>query len=202
MDGVLARKIVNDIKKEMFRKSIHLCTAFVPLLLAVAKWPVIGLLMLALILYSISEMLRLRGVRIPLVAHITETAARKRDEGRFVLGPCTLCIGVILSSMLFPEKCASCGILALAFGDGLASLVGKIAGRRELPLMGGKTAEGSLACFGAIFLAIALFVVPDAKAALILALVGTGIEMLPLKDFDNILIPVVISALAHFCFGF
>ncbi len=201
MNGILARKYMNDIKKELFRKSIHLCTALVPLLLYVAKWPVIALLVCALVLYTVSESLRLKGIPIPLISRITETAARKRDEGKFVLGPCTLCIGVILSALLFPEKCSYCGIYALAFGDGFASLVGKIWGKHELPAMHGKTAEGSLSCFAAIFLAVMILVGPPPGSALVLALAGTVIEVLPLKDLDNIFIPVLVTSLAHFMFS-
>lgn len=203
MDGILTRKYINDIRKELFRKSIHLCTAFVPFLLSIAFWPVMGLLCAALILYTLSEVLRLKGINIPIISKITVTAARKRDEGRFVLGPVTLVTGVLLTALVFgPTSCTYCGIYALAFGDGLASLVGKVFGTHKIPGTRGKSVEGSLACFIAIFTAT-LVLVPNTswKSSLVLALAGTLTEVLPLKDFDNVLIPLLLAAISHFVFG-
>ncbi len=203
MEGILARKYINDIKKELFRKTIHLCTAAIPFLLSLAYVPVMALLLTALVLYSLSELLRLKGINIPLVSKITVTAARKRDEGRFVLGPVTLVLGILLTAGIFqPRDCAFCGIYALAFGDGLASLVGKVFGTHKIPCTKGKSVEGSLACFVAIW-ASTLLLVPqtDWKICLVLALCGTITEVLPLKDFDNVLIPLLIAAVAHVGFG-
>ena len=91
----------NSILKEVFRKSIHLCSAFIPLFLTFAKYPVIILLLCALVLYTISEILRLNGISIPVISKVTEVAARKRDENKFVLGPVTLVVGIVIASLLF-----------------------------------------------------------------------------------------------------
>lgn len=204
MDGVLTRKYINDIRKELFRKTIHLGTAAIPFLLSVAAGPVMVLLVIALVLYTISECLRLKGIDIPIISRITVTAARKRDEGRFVLGPVTLVLGILLTALFFGPKssCTFCGIYALAFGDGLASLVGKIFGTHKIPGTRGKSVEGSLACCIAIFTATLVLVrYTDWKISLVLALAGTITEVLPLKDFDNVLIPVLLAAIAHLAFG-
>ena len=52
--GIVERQRLNAIFKELFRKSIHICSSFVPLFLRLAYWPVIGLLVLALIAYTVS----------------------------------------------------------------------------------------------------------------------------------------------------
>ena len=89
---------------------------------------------------------------------------------------------------MLPPDCARVGIYALAFGDGLASLGGKIYGRVKLPHTGGKTLEGSLTCFAAVF--ISTFLVTKLSiVSLIVAFVATIIEVLPLGDWDNMLIP-------------
>ena len=151
--GILARQRLNYIFKELFRKSIHICSSFVPLFLKFAYWPVIAGLVFLLIFYSVCELLRLKGKNIPLISKVTEIAARKRDENKFVLGPVTLVLGILLAALFLPYECARVGIFALSFGDGLASLVGKLIGKVTIPGAHGKTVAGSLTCFTAVFIA-------------------------------------------------
>lgn len=185
--------------KELVRKSIHLCAAIVPALVMWNKELTLLLLSLVLLLYFVAEGMRQRGIRLPVISSLTELAARSRDEGKFVMGPVTMALGVIITVLAFPEKSACLGIYALAFGDGFASLVGKLFGRCRIPLMHGKTAEGSLACFAAVF-AITLLVTGDTACALILACAGTCIELLPLLDLDNFFIPILIAGIAEIYF--
>lgn len=193
--GIIERQRLNSIKKELFRKSIHICASFTPLLFYVAKTPSVILLASVLIIYIICEILRLKGYQVPLVSKITETAARKRDENKFVLGPVTLVCGILISAIFFPLQNATFGIFALAFGDGFASLVGKLIGKVSIPGSHGKTVAGSLACFFAVFCAAFVFG-KNCTVAFILAFCSMLLEILPLSDFDNILIPVSISAIS------
>lgn len=195
--GIFVRRYLNDILKECFRKGIHLCSSFVPLLLAFAHDLTIVLLFLALILYLISEVLRFKGFNIPVISVITNIAARKRDENHIVWGPVTLVIGILISSIFFDLKPATVGILALAFGDGTASLMGKLFGKTQIPFTGGKTVVGSLSCFFAVFVSSSL-VLTNVAMGLILGFIAMIIEMLPLKDFDNICIPVVLASIVQF----
>ena len=187
------RKYSNAIAKELFRKSIHICSATVPFFLSRWYAPTIAALFALLLGYIVSETLRLRGKTVPLVSAITAAAARKRDENKFVLGPVTLCTGIILCALLcHPIQAASVGIFALAFGDGIASLAGRLFGSVRIPGTAGKSVEGSLACFTAIFCATYLFS-HSTFTALVIALCGMLIEVIPLKDMDNIAIPVIIG---------
>ena len=190
--GIVQRQRINAIFKELFRKSIHICSSFVPLFLGLAYWPVIILLVLAVIAYTVSEILRSKNINIPLISKITEIAARKRDENRFVLGPVTLVCGILLAALLLPLDCARIGIFALAFGDGLASLMGKLIGKITIPGAHGKTAAGSLTCFFAVFLST-FCCCGNCLIALIIGLCAMFIEILPLADFDNLIIPPVIG---------
>lgn len=194
--------------KELFRKSIHLCAALVPFLLERFYYLTIGLLIFALIAYTICEFLRLKGIKIPLVSKITEIAARQRDQDKFVLGPVTLVLGILICIFIndYPPSC-KIGIFALAFGDGLASLCGKFFGRVHIPLTRGKTVAGSLTCFIAVFISSFLVFnsVPGnvsgaTGAALFIAGVSMFIELLPLADMDNIIIPPVTGFLSLLCF--
>lgn len=183
--------------KELFRKSIHLCSAAIPLCLKHFYLLTVILLVLVVIGYSLCEILRLKGHQIPIISKITEIAARKRDEGKFVFGPVTLVIGILTAAIFLPLKNATIGIFALAFGDGLASLCGKFIGHVHIPFTKGKTAAGSLACFSAVYIS-SFTVCKDALLSLKLASIGMFLELIPLKDFDNILIPIVIGGLSMF----
>ena len=98
-------------------------------------------------------------------------------------------LGALLALMLYPERAAFIAIYALAFGDGISSIAGKLFGRREIPFTGGKTFAGSLACFMTVFLA-ACILYGNVPVAFCIALTATVLEALPAKDFDNVLIPV------------
>ena len=197
--GIIARQRLNSLLKELFRKTIHICSSFVPLFLKLAYWPVIILLFLVVTGYSVCEMLRMKGYSIPLVSKITEVAARKRDENKFVLGPVTLVIGILLAALILPLESARVGIFALAFGDGLASLTGKMIGKITIPGAKGKTVAGSLACFLAVYIST-FCCCKNCFVSLIVAVVAMFIEVLPLSDFDNVLIPVSIGTIFYFLF--
>lgn len=194
--GIDVNKSLASLKKEIFRKSIHICTAFVPLVFHFYGNVVVVLLVLAGIFYFVSEILRQKGISVPLISLITVTAARKRDEDKIVFGPVTLVLGVVLALLLWQEKFAVAGILALALGDGFASLAGKTFGRIQLPFTGGKTAAGSITCFFAIY-SSSFIVLKNTEISLILAAAGTVIEGLPLKDFDNVFIPLILGGMAQ-----
>lgn len=178
-----------EIKKEIFRKSIHLCGAFIPFFLKKDFWLIIILLLLVCVIYFISELLRLKNIRMPIVSHITIFASRKRDENKVSLGPITLVLGIVLASILLPLNYATAGIFALSFGDGFASLVGKIFGKIKISHTGGKTLEGSLACFFAVAISVSLLT-KNILLGFLTGLFAMLIEILPLLDFDNLIIPV------------
>ena len=191
------------ILKELFRKSIHLCSSVVPWFFAAYYWYTVYGLLIIVSLYYFCEIARLEGHPVPLVSLITETASRQRDECKFVLGPVTLVLGIVFAALVLPLSCAKIGIFALAFGDGLASLAGKMFGRIKIPHTGGKTLEGSLTCFIAVF--ISTYVVTRLPiVSAIVALTAMLIEVLPLGDWDNMIIPTatggVYYLLAVLCF--
>ena len=190
--GILARQRLNYIFKELFRKSIHICSSFVPLFLGIAYWPVIAGLGILVSFYSVCEFLRLKGKTIPLISKVTEIAARKRDENKFVLGPVTLVFGILLAALFLPLDCARVGIFALSFGDGFASLGGKYIEKITIPGAHGKTVAGSLTCFTAVFIA-AFCCCLLCLVILLVSIFAMLIEVLPLADFDNLLIPISIG---------
>ena len=187
----------NDLLKEIVRKAIHLCAAFVPLCLWLAYTPTLVALAACLAGYCAAEALRIKGVTVPVVSSVTAAAARKRDANAFVLGPVTLAAGIIITAAAFDPVSARVGILSLALGDGIASLAGKCFGKTRIPFTRGKTCAGSLACWTAVF-AAAFAVTGSARAAFFTACAGMALEILPLKDLDNLLLPVALAALNQF----
>jgi phytol kinase len=186
---------------EFFRKSIHMLIGFVPFLASKHLNFTIYAVVLALFLYSLNEYLHFTGKRnFLLISWVTELASRDRDKGHFVLGPLTLFTGVLISLLVFSPPYSTLAIYALAFGDGLASLVGKVWGKTVLPFFNGKTLEGSLACFVAVYLA-SFYVLHDFLKALIIAVFATLLEAVPLRDFDNIIIPIGTGLFSIFLLG-
>jgi dolichol kinase len=183
-------RISEEIRTELVRKSIHMLIGLVPLLassLGVAA--ALGVLTGGAVFYSWAEFRRRAGFSVFVVSQLTVFAARTRDKDRFVLGPVTLALGAMIALMLYPEPAATVAIYALAFGDGFSSIVGKLVGEVRIPFTGGKTLEGSLACFFSVF-AAATAVTGRVVHAFWIALLATIIEALPLRDLDNIILPV------------
>jgi dolichol kinase len=188
--------IFADAKTEVIRKSIHFLVALCPGM-AVINYPLTVLaLMTGVLGYTIMEQMRLAGVEVPLVSTLTSMASRPRDMNHFVLGPVTLGIGALLALLLFPSPAACIGIYALAFGDGFASLVGKLFGKVRPAFLHGKSIEGSMACFFAVFIS-AWLVSQNYTVALAAAVAATTVEALPLKDYDNVALPLIVGAVAQ-----
>ncbi|MFP4331166.1 MAG: diacylglycerol/polyprenol kinase family protein [Alkalispirochaetaceae bacterium] len=188
--------ISREIKKELVRKAIHFLIALVPLLSSLlGSMPTLAILAGGVLTYTYAEWKRGQGVTIPFISRITLYASRERDTGHFVLGPVTLGLGAMIALMLYPEPAASVAIYALAFGDGVASVIGKLFGRIKLPASGGKTVEGSLACFLAVLLA-SYTVVHNLPGAIALAFGAALLEAAPTEDLDNLILPTGVGFLA------
>jgi dolichol kinase len=188
---------IQELKTEVVRKAIHFLIALSPGMAALNRPLTEALLMLGVLLYSCMEYLRLSGVAVPVISALTARAARSRDQGRFVLGPVTLGLGALLALLLYPSPAAAIAIYALAFGDGFASLVGKLFGRIRPAFLCGKSVEGSLACFCAVLVS-AYGVSANFKTAFLAAASATLVEALPLEDYDNLALPLTVGLIIHF----
>jgi dolichol kinase len=124
-------------------------------------------------------------------------ASRPKDMGRFVMGPVTLGLGALLALMLYPSPAAAIAIYALAFGDGFAGLVGKFFGKTRPAFLLGKSFEGSVACFTAVFVS-AYAVSGSIQVAAVAAFTATVVEALPLEDYDNLVLPVTVGLAVFF----
>jgi dolichol kinase len=177
------------MRGEVVRKALHLLIALVPLLASLSVPFTLALLAFGTLVYTLAETSRRNGHPVILVSRLTLIASRAADRSRFVLGPITLGLGAMVSLMLYPEPAASIAIYALAFGDGFASLVGRLVPGPRIPFAKGKSVMGSLACFAAVFVSSYPLVRTPAEAGIV-AFTATALEAVPSGDFDNLLVPV------------
>jgi dolichol kinase len=147
------------------------------------------LMMVGILFYTCAESMRFLGFSLPLVSSVTGAVLREREYGRFAGGPVTLGLGALLALLLFPPSIAAAAIYALAFGDSAATLVGRFIGRLRPAFLSGKSIEGSLACF-TVSIFSAYYALRDWKSALVMGFVAMVVDALPLKDFDNLLMPL------------
>ena len=180
-----------DLRTELFRKSIHILIALVPPLAAYAgRSTTLALLAGGVVFYTYAEIQRVRGCRIPLITRVTTAAARREDlPGRIIIGPMTLGLGAMISLLLYPQTVSLIAIYALAFGDSASSIIGRAFGRIPLGPWHYKTLEGSLACFFTVLL-ITLRISGSLSCAFLVAFTATVLEALPVRDLDNIIIPM------------
>lgn len=181
--------VPSDFRGEAVRKGLHLLIALVPSLASLSVPLTLALLAAGTLFYALAETSRRHGHPVVVVSSLTRLASRAADRERFVLGPITLGLGAMVALMLYPEPAASLAIYALAFGDGFASLVGRLVPGPRIPFVKGKSLAGSLACFTAVFVA-SLPLVRDPSQAAALAFTATVLEVFPSGDFDNLLVPV------------
>lgn len=181
----------NTMQKELVRKSIHMTIAFIPALASFNNNFATALLLGGVLFYFSTEYLRVNGYNLGFVTSISEIASRDRDKG-ITIGPITLALGAILVLIFFNPMAAACGIYALAFGDGLSSVTGKLWGQKKIPLTNGKSYIGFFTCFTMI-LSTTYGVTGSLSRSFLAALGGSLIELIPLKDVDNILIPIVVA---------
>ncbi|MCL2209816.1 MAG: phosphatidate cytidylyltransferase [Treponema sp.] len=183
------------ISREIIRKAIHFLIAFTPLLAAINKSFTVVFLIIGILSYILMESMRFSGMKVPVVSLVTSIVSRLRDKNRFVMGPVTLGLGSLLAVLLFTPSAAAIAIYALAFGDGFASLVGRIARLRPFFLYG-KSIEGSLACFTAVFIS-AYVVSGSMHVSIAAALTAMMTEALPLEDYDNLVLPVTVGMIVQ-----
>jgi dolichol kinase len=203
--AALVRPIVNKkyftfphaFRGEIIRKALHLLIAFVPLLAGVDLRATMMLLAGGTLFYVFAERLRIEGRPVLVVSDLTIIASREQDQGRFVLGPVTLGVGAMLSLLLYPSTAAAIAIYALAFGDGFASLAGKLFRSPSIPVTRNKTLAGTAACFTAVFLST-WKLTGRLSIALSVAAAATMLELIPIRDFDNLILPVGTGFVATF----
>jgi phosphoserine phosphatase SerB len=147
-----------------------------------------SVILLVSVLYSISEVSRIRGINIPVLSSITWKAANKPELYEFATAPINFALGIAFSLLVFPVPICYVAITILTLGDGFAHITGMKFGRTSLPFNKGKNLEGTI--FGFLFAFLAAMIFIDPVRAMIGAAVGMIVEGLPLPINDNLTMPL------------
>ncbi len=177
---------------DFVRENLHASGIFMPVIAGLIGVPVVATIIIFIaIVYSVSELYRLEGRRLPIVSAITRHAASQTELYGFAAAPLYFAIGIVATLLIFPKMAAGGAIAMFCLGDSAASIFGGSISD-SLPFNKGKTWEGSVAGFFFAFLAGTFFVPP--VYALVGAAIAMGVEVLPLPINDNVVIPVVTGA--------
>lgn len=195
MNNVIAVNNAEEIRTEIIRKGIHVLIALVPTIASISLLFTYFVLLTGMLVFSFAEYVRLNGGSVILISRLTLIASRRRDNGRFVFGPVTLAIGALLALSLYPSSAAAIAIYALAFGDSISSIAGKLFGSLKIPFTNGKTVVGSAACFMVVMF-IAFVFTENLSSAIIIGATAAAIEAFSTNDLDNIIIPIGTGAVA------
>jgi phosphoserine phosphatase SerB len=149
---------------------------------------VASLILFIAALYTLSEIVRIQGVNIPILSSITWKAANKTELYEFAAAPIHFALGIAISLLIFPAPIRYVAITILTLGDGSAHIFGMKLGRTPLPFNKGKNIEGTL--FGFLFAFLGAMIFVDPARALVAAAVGMLIEALPLPINDNLTMPL------------
>lgn len=194
---------LDRFKHELVRKCLHMMIAFLPLITAYSFLLAYVLLGTGILVYTFSEYIRLKYCSRGLCTHwatriinrTTEFAARGHEQDHFIASPLTLAAGALLTISFFPETPMKIGIFALAFGDTAAALVGRLFPLHSVPGLKGKSVGGVLGCL-TVSIGTIWLVSNDLTVALVCGVTATLVELMPLRAYDNVCIPVVVASVA------
>ncbi|APF19534.1 phosphatidate cytidylyltransferase [Caldithrix abyssi DSM 13497] len=176
------------------RKAIHFATALIPLYyhyshneLAV-KW----LTVVLAVGFLTADLLRLKfSLAKKIFLNIFGKLLKQAETERRLTGATMLFVGMAATVILFKEKQAVPALLFVALADPLAAIVGQLYGKNYF---WEKTLEGS-AAFYLTASAIILIFTSYSWWGLVVAIIVTGVELLPMNMDDNLVIPLATAFL-------
>lgn len=183
---------------EVLRKTAHLMSLGIPVLAFYSVLYAQLALLSFILIYSVSEQFKMKGVRF-WPNRIITFLQRDEEKLKWAKAPLLLALGVLLCITVFSWKAATFAIFVIGFCDTMASVSGQAFGGTPIPFSNQKTFTGTL-CFIACCLPVALYTMPPSKA-IVITLVAAFLESLPFKDWDNLTVPVIVGYLAHHFIG-
>ncbi|MFH1544607.1 MAG: hypothetical protein ABIE23_00740 [archaeon] len=127
-----------------------------------------------------------KGRKIPLFSKVIDYAGRK-DEKKFPgRGAIIFFLATLIASVLFYQNPLILlgALIVLVFGDSVATVIGVTLGKTKL--MNNRSLEGTIAGILVSFFYLQIMFPPG--AALIAAIIGMGMEFVPIND--NLTIPI------------
>ena len=177
-----------SLRHELSRKGIHLASATVPVAYAAGapRAAVLAALAGAGVVAVGIERARARSPRARALFERLVGPLLRAHEHHHLSGATWMCAAYLLAVALFPRPAAVAAMLAVAFGDAAAAVVGRLAAQRRHTPAGGKTWAGSTACLAATTLGALLVARLGAPAALACGLAAALAERPHLAVDDNI----------------
>jgi dolichol kinase len=177
------------LTSEIQRKLIHISAALIPLIyyLGAEQRYIFWICAFLAAGFISADLLRLNFTlarRYFLL--IFSKLLRETEKARKLTGASYLFAGMTLTVLLFDKAAAVPAMLIVTIADPAAALIGKRFGRKKIL---NKTAEGSLGFFVTTALIMITFN-EFGRTGMIVAIIATVIEFLPLWVDDNILIPL------------
>lgn len=169
----------------------------------------------ALVPFAITLQFFLVGIGVLRDESAVQAMSRTGDPREILRGPLYYGLVFVLITIFFWYDSPT-GIVALMLlcgGDGLADILGRRYGRSHIPWNPRKTWIGSLAMFSggfilslailAIYISVGIFdstLIELIPTLLIISLMATLVETLPLQDIDNITVTATAVLLGYFLF--
>ncbi|QDZ41249.1 phosphatidate cytidylyltransferase [Euhalothece natronophila Z-M001] len=198
---VLFAELLNRLffsEAELTRKVVHIGSGNVILFAWWLQIPAV----IGISASAIAAVTALLSYFLPILPSINSVG--RKSLGTFFYA---LSIGILVASF-FPEKpyYAAIGILTMAWGDGLAALVGQNFGRHPYQVLGSKKSwEGSATMAGVSYLIsflILLFVFGNCwqiwLTSIIVSIFATAFEAISQWGIDNFTVPMVSGYLSFF----
>lgn len=177
-----------NLQAELKRKVIHLSCAVLPLLyyFYLNREQIVILCSTISILFLIAEFLRFRhresGV---LFKKIFSPLLREREKNKHITGATYLFISATVTFIIFRKEIAVPAVMILTIADSFAAIVGKMTDSLRFF---DKSLAGSVTFFFISLIIIYIYVPEIGWLSLVIAILVTLIEALPLPINDNILI--------------
>ncbi|MEB3217475.1 MAG: SEC59/DGK1/VTE5 family protein [Nostocales cyanobacterium 94392] len=182
---------------EIVRKIVHIGTGNVILL---AWWFDIPA-SIGITASILASMLTLLSYRFPILPGINSVG--RKSLGTFFY---SVSIGILIAWFWYLKQpfYAALGILIMAWGDGLAALIGQRFGKHKYNVLGGqKSLEGSLTMTLVSFIICSLILLSVQGntwqtwlVSVVVAVVATGLEAISILGVDNLTVPLGSAALA------
>lgn len=179
---------------DLLRKALHLSVAAVPVVYAwgLERRRILALLGFGTLVALLLEWARWMspGFRRAFNRHLGSILkAGERESATAAIWLWPSCLGAVF---LLSRDAAVAALWCVTAGDPSAAIAGRVyrvsVGRVE---GGGKTAIGSIACFGVSFAGVAGLTHYSVGAAATIAVVAAVFEHLPLAVDDNLMVPLV-----------
>ncbi|BAU64846.1 putative phosphatidate cytidylyltransferase [Stanieria sp. NIES-3757] len=191
-------RFIND-DPELTRKVVHIGSGNVILLawwLNLSRWVIIGAAIIAAI--------------IAIISYVTPILPSINSVGRKSLGTLFYAVSIgILAAVFWQDhpQYTAVGILVMAWGDGMAAIIGQRYGKHTYQLLGiTKSWEGSLTMVGFSYLVtsiILLFVQGNCwqtwLISLLVAVGAASLETLSKWGIDNLTVPLSSAMLCFWC---